>query len=69
MDIGVFIPIANNGWIRSQNSPQYLPTFDLNREVTLRAEKYGFEFALAMVKLRGSGGPTKQGTTTLSRSR
>lgn len=59
MDIGVFIPIANNGWIRSSNSPQYLPTFDLNREVTLRAEKYGFEFALAMVKLRGSGGVTK----------
>jgi len=59
MDLGVFIPIANNGWIRSTNSPQYLPTFDLNREVTQRAEKYGFEFALAMVKLRGSGGVTK----------
>jgi len=27
MDIGVFIPIANNGWIMSATSPQYLPSF------------------------------------------
>lgn len=32
MDIGVFIPIANNGWLISKTSPQYMPTFELNRE-------------------------------------
>ena len=58
MDIGVFIPIANNGWIMSATSPQYLPSFDLNKEVTLKAEKYGLDFALSMIKLHGFGGPT-----------
>jgi len=28
----------------------------LNKEITLRAEKYGFEFAFSMVKWRGYGG-------------
>ncbi len=59
MDIGVFLPIGNNGWLISTTSPQYMPTFELNRDVTLMAEKYGFEFALSMIKLRGFGGPSE----------
>ena len=59
MQVGVFIPIGNNGWLISENSPQYMPTFDLNKEVTLRAERYGFDFALSMIKLRGFGGKTE----------
>lgn len=59
MDFGVFIPINNNGWIISETSPQYMPSFDLNKEIVLAAEKYGFAFALSMVKLRGFGGKTE----------
>jgi pyrimidine oxygenase len=59
MDYGLFIPIANNGWIPSATSPQYMPTFDLNREIVQKAEKYGFKFALSMIKLRGYGGETE----------
>ncbi|MDO9711228.1 pyrimidine utilization protein A [Paracraurococcus lichenis] len=59
MDIGVFIPIGNNGWLISSTSPQYMPSFDLNRQVVQRAEHYGFDFALSMIKLRGFGGPTE----------
>jgi pyrimidine oxygenase len=59
MDFGVFIPIANNGWIISENSPQYMPTFDLNKRVVQEAERQGFAFALSMVKLRGFGGKTE----------
>jgi len=59
MDIGVFIPIGNNGWLISENSPQYKPSFRLNKQVTLRAEHYGFDFALSMIKLRGFGGKTE----------
>ncbi|MFL5283614.1 MAG: LLM class flavin-dependent oxidoreductase [Rhodopila sp.] len=59
MDLGVFIPIANNGWLISKASPQYHPSFALNRDVTLLAEQYGFEFVLSMVKLRGFGGETE----------
>tara|TARA_Y100001968_G_scaffold327643_1_gene373090 strand:+ start:2201 stop:3397 length:1197 start_codon:yes stop_codon:yes gene_type:complete len=59
MDIGVFIPIGNNGWLISKNSPQYKPTFDLNKEIVLKAEHYGLDFALSMIKLRGFGGETE----------
>lgn len=59
MNYGLFIPIANNGWIPSSTSPQYKPTFELNREIVQKAEKYGFKFALSMIKLRGYGGETE----------
>ncbi|GAA4928846.1 pyrimidine oxygenase [Actinomycetospora succinea] len=59
MDFGVFIPIGNNGWLISENSPQYMPTWDLNRNVVQEAERQGFAFALSMIKLRGFGGKTE----------
>lgn len=59
MQIGVFIPIGNNGWLISSNAPQYKPTFELNKQIVQKAEKYGFEFALSMIKLRGFGGKTE----------
>jgi pyrimidine oxygenase len=59
MDIGVFIPIGNNGWLISTTSPQYKPSFELNRAVVQKAEAYGFEFALSMIKLRGFGGASE----------
>jgi len=59
MDIGVFIPIGNNGWLISENAPQYMPTFELNKAVVQKAEHYGFDFALSMIKLRGFGGKTE----------
>ncbi len=59
MDFGLFIPIANNGWIMSETSPQYMPTFELNKQICQRAEEYGFTFALSMIKLRGRGGRTE----------
>jgi len=59
MDIGVFIPIANNGWIMSATSPQYMPTFELNKQITQKAEEYGLDFALSMIKLHGFGGETE----------
>src|ERR1700741_936045 len=59
MDIGVFIPIGNNGWLISTTSPQYMPTFELNKQVVQRAENYGLDFALSMIKLRGFGGKSE----------
>jgi pyrimidine oxygenase len=59
MQIGVFIPTGNNGWFISRTSPQFAPSFALNKHVLEEAEKYGFEFALAMVKLHGFGGATR----------
>lgn len=59
MNVGVFIPIGNNGWLLSENAPQYKPSFALNKAVTLKAEGYGLDFALSMIKLRGFGGKTE----------
>ncbi|WOI58023.1 pyrimidine utilization protein A [Palleronia sp. LCG004] len=59
MEMGVFIPIGNNGWLISETAPQYMPSFDLNRKVVQKAEGYGLEFALSMIKLRGFGGKTE----------
>ena len=59
MRVGVFIPIGNNGWLISTTSPQFKPSFDLNRTVVEQAERYGLDFALSMIKLRGFGGPSE----------
>lgn len=59
MQVGVFIPIGNNGWLISETAPQYRPTFELNRDVVLAAERHGLDFALSMIKLRGFGGRTE----------
>jgi pyrimidine oxygenase len=59
MEIGVFVPINNNGWLISENSPQYMPSFDLNKRIALAAEKHGLDFLLSMIKLRGFGGKTE----------
>lgn len=59
MDLGVFIPIGNNGWLISTTSPQYKPSFELNLKCTQLAEKYDFEFALSMIKYRGFGGASE----------
>ena len=56
MEIGVFLPIAKGGFIVSRNVPPTWPTWALNRDVTLKCEAFGFDFALSMVKFRGFGG-------------
>lgn len=59
MNIGVFIPINNNGWLISATAPQYMPSFELNQQIVLKAEAYGLDFALSMIKLHGFGGKTE----------
>jgi len=59
MEIGIFLPIAKGGFIISRNVPPTWPTWELNRDVTLKCEALGFDFALSMVKFRGFGGETE----------
>jgi len=59
MQVGVFVPINNNGWLISETSPQYKPSFDLNKKIALAAERHGLDFLLSMIKLRGFGGKTE----------
>lgn len=59
VNLGLFIPIGNNGWLISTTSPQYKPTFEFEKEVVRKAEGYGFDFGLSMIKFHGYGGPSE----------
>jgi pyrimidine oxygenase len=56
VDFGVFLPVTNNGWIISNTSPQFLPSFAHNREIAQLAERIGFSYVFSMAKWRGFGG-------------
>jgi pyrimidine oxygenase len=59
MQLGVFLPNANNGFLVSEAAPQYMPTYALNKAITQLAERLGLDFAISMVKYRGYGGSTE----------
>jgi pyrimidine oxygenase len=65
VEVGVFIPVGNNGWITSVNAPKTPGSYEHNLEVTLLAEKMGFDFVLSMAKWRGYGGPSNHWDVTL----
>src|SRR5712692_11149098 len=56
--LGVFMPVGNNGWLLSKTAPQYLPTYELNRDVARLAERIGFDYLFSMAKWSGYGGET-----------
>lgn len=64
-DLGVFLPIANGGWIMSRNSPRIGGDYDYNRKVALLADEIGLDFIMSMAKYRGYGGEIEQWRYTL----
>lgn len=65
VELGVFLPVGNGGWITSTTSPQLPATYEYNKQVALLAEELGFDFALSMAKWRGYGGPSRHWDFTL----
>ncbi|EHI12698.1 LLM class flavin-dependent oxidoreductase [Mycolicibacterium thermoresistibile] len=59
MKLGVVLPIANGAQILSKASEHPLPKWDFERELALKAEQFGFDYAFTQVTLRGWGGATK----------
>src|SRR5215831_10003594 len=59
VELGVFLPVLNNGWVVSTAAPQYHPSYAMIKAMTLLAEDLGFRFVLSPVKYRGWGGPTE----------
>ncbi|WP_339112576.1 LLM class flavin-dependent oxidoreductase [Thioclava sp. GXIMD2076] len=57
--IGVFLPIGGKGWLISTTSPATRPSFDFNKAIAQRAEHFGLDFALSMIKFRGYNGPSR----------
>jgi pyrimidine oxygenase len=58
VELGIFMPIASNGFIFSKRAPHYHPTFDLHRQIALLAEDIGLDYLFWMGKWLGYGGPT-----------
>ncbi len=57
-EFGVFLPVANGGWIVSKATPPLDGGWEQNRDAALLAEEQGFDFVMAMGKWRGFGGET-----------
>jgi pyrimidine oxygenase len=58
-DLGIFLPMANGGWILSSTAPRLDGSYDYNKRVALLAEEVGFNFIMSMAKWRGYGGVTQ----------
>jgi pyrimidine oxygenase len=58
-DFGLFLPMANGGWILSSTAPRLDGSYAYTREATLLAEHHGLDFVMAMAKWRGYGGVTE----------
>ncbi len=58
-DLGVFMPMANGGWILSSTTPTLDGSYAYNRQVARLAEQGGLDFIMAMAKWRGFGGHTE----------
>src|SRR5438067_806290 len=65
LELGVFLPIGNNGFLMSTTAPQYAPSFEMNKEISVLAENLGFDYVFSMSKWRGFGGPTRFWDVTL----
>lgn len=64
-DLGIFLPIANGGWILSKNKPELDGSYAYNRECAILAERAGFDFIMSMSKFRGYGGETEHWNSSL----
>lgn len=65
LELGVFLPIGNNGFMISETAPQYAPSFEMNRQIAVLAENLGFDYVFSMSKWRGFGGSTHFWDSTL----
>jgi pyrimidine oxygenase len=60
IDVGVFIPVGNHGWIHSVNSPAIEDgSYRRVLDVTRNAEALGFDFVLSPGIWRGYKGPSE----------
>lgn len=64
-EFGVFLPIANGGWIISKNTPVLDASYQQNRDAAKLADDIGLDFIMSMGKWRGFGGETGHWGTSL----
>src|SRR5258708_8675550 len=64
-DFGVFLPMANGGWIISKTAPVLDGLYPQNRAAAVTADEVGMDFIMSMGKFRGFGGETNHWGVTL----
>jgi pyrimidine oxygenase len=64
-DFGVFLPVANGGWIVSKTAPHLDGLWRQNRTAAVVADGVGMDFVMSMGKWRGFGGETDHWGTSL----
>lgn len=64
-DFGVFLPVANGGWIVSRTTPVLDGLYAQNRAAAVLADQVGMDFVMSMGKFRGFGGETDHWGTSL----
>ena len=64
-DFGVFLPVANGGWIVSETTPSLDGLYPQNRAAAVLADEIGLDFIMSMAKFRGFGGATDHWGTVL----
>jgi pyrimidine oxygenase len=64
-DFGVFLPVANGGWIVSDTTPRLDGLYSQNRAAAVLADQIGLDFIMSMAKFRGFGGETDHWGTVL----
>lgn len=64
-EFGVFLPIANGGWIVSENTPTLDASYKQNKSAAMIADSYKMDFIMSMAKWRGYGGKTEHWGTSL----
>jgi pyrimidine oxygenase len=57
-DFGVFLPVANGGWIISDTTPKLDGLWKQNLAAAVTADEVGMDFVMSMGKWRGFGGDT-----------
>jgi pyrimidine oxygenase len=57
-DFGVFLPVANGGWIVSSTTPPLDGLWKQNLAAAVTADEQGLDFVMSMGKWRGFGGET-----------
>ncbi|MDR3510943.1 MAG: LLM class flavin-dependent oxidoreductase [Caulobacteraceae bacterium] len=64
-DFGVFLPVANGGWIISKTTPTLDGLWKQNLAAAVTADEVGMDFVMSMGKWRGFGGETNHWGTSM----
>jgi pyrimidine oxygenase len=65
VEIGIFMPVGSNGFMMSNYTPRYEPTFQLHRDIAVRAEQMGLDYVFWMGKWKGYDGTSGFWKSTL----